>query len=94
MIGQYLPNNNENATVPILQKILHLNRAFVVLCETNVLNLISQRLDTIYQIKPKHSTVHFSSFPGELNTPKRIRKSKLVEILAFFIDNPIIGENK
>jgi hypothetical protein len=27
MIGQYLPNNNENATVPILQKNLHLNRA-------------------------------------------------------------------
>jgi hypothetical protein len=26
MIGQYLPNNNENTTVPILQKILHLNR--------------------------------------------------------------------
>jgi hypothetical protein len=31
MIGQYLPNNNENATVPILQKILHLNRAIVAL---------------------------------------------------------------
>jgi hypothetical protein len=29
MIGQYLPNNNENATVLILQKILHLNRALV-----------------------------------------------------------------
>jgi hypothetical protein len=27
MIGQYLSNNNENATVPILPKILHLNRA-------------------------------------------------------------------
>jgi hypothetical protein len=27
MIGQYLPNNNENATVVILPKILHLNRA-------------------------------------------------------------------
>jgi hypothetical protein len=27
MIGQYLPNNNENATIPILPKILHLNRA-------------------------------------------------------------------
>jgi hypothetical protein len=27
MIGQYLSNNNENATVPILQKKLHLNRA-------------------------------------------------------------------
>jgi hypothetical protein len=30
MIGQYLPNNNENATVPILQKILHLNRALFI----------------------------------------------------------------
>jgi hypothetical protein len=27
MIGQYLPNNNENATVPILPKFLQLNRA-------------------------------------------------------------------
>jgi hypothetical protein len=26
MIRQYLPNNNENAIVPILQKNLHLNR--------------------------------------------------------------------
>jgi hypothetical protein len=33
--------------------------SLVVLCETNVLNLISQRLDTIYQIKPKHTTVFF-----------------------------------
>jgi hypothetical protein len=32
MIGQYLPNNNENATVPILQKILHLNRALILPC--------------------------------------------------------------
>jgi hypothetical protein len=29
MIGQYLSNNNENATVPILQKKLHLNRALL-----------------------------------------------------------------
>jgi hypothetical protein len=28
MIGQYLPNNNENTTVSILLKILHLNRAW------------------------------------------------------------------
>jgi len=27
MIGHYLPNNNENATVPILPKILYLNKA-------------------------------------------------------------------
>jgi hypothetical protein len=33
----------------------------VLLCETNVLNLISQRLDTIYQIKPKRATIHFFS---------------------------------
>jgi hypothetical protein len=31
----------------------------VILCETNVLNLISQRLDTICQIKPKRATVFF-----------------------------------
>jgi hypothetical protein len=31
----------------------------VILCETNVLNLISQRLDTICQIKPKHATIFF-----------------------------------
>jgi hypothetical protein len=31
MIGQYLPNNNENATVSILPKILHLNQHEVVL---------------------------------------------------------------
>jgi hypothetical protein len=31
MIRQYLPNNNENATVPILQKNLHLNRAMIEL---------------------------------------------------------------
>jgi hypothetical protein len=31
MIRQYLSNNNENATVPILQKNLHLNRAQVCL---------------------------------------------------------------
>jgi hypothetical protein len=40
----------------------------VVLCETNVLNPISQRLDTIYQINPKRATIHFSPFSGELNT--------------------------
>jgi hypothetical protein len=41
----------------------------VVLCETNVLNLISQRLDTIYQIKPKHATVlFFTSFRGTKHT--------------------------
>jgi hypothetical protein len=34
----------------------------VVLCETNILNLISQRLDTICQIKPKRIAVHFSPF--------------------------------
>ena len=27
MIGHYLPNNNENATVAILQNFLHLNEA-------------------------------------------------------------------
>jgi hypothetical protein len=41
----------------------------VVLCETNVLNLISQRLDTIYQIKPKRATIFFLHFFAELNTP-------------------------
>jgi hypothetical protein len=41
----------------------------VVLCETNVLNLISQRLDTIYQIKPKRATVLFLRLFAELNTP-------------------------
>jgi hypothetical protein len=40
----------------------------VVLCETNVLNLISQRLDTIYQIKPKRATVLFLHLFAELNT--------------------------
>jgi len=29
MIGQYLSNTNENATVPILQKFLQLNKALV-----------------------------------------------------------------
>jgi hypothetical protein len=33
--------------------------SLVVLCETNVLNLISQRLDIIYQIKQKRVTVLF-----------------------------------
>jgi hypothetical protein len=33
------------------------------------LNLISQRLDTIYQIKPKHATVLFLHLFTELNTP-------------------------
>jgi hypothetical protein len=42
--------------------------SLVVLCETNVLNLISQRLDTIYQIKPKHATVLFLHLFAELNT--------------------------
>jgi hypothetical protein len=41
----------------------------VVLCETNVLNLISQRLDTIYQIKSKRATVLFLHLFAELNTP-------------------------
>jgi hypothetical protein len=41
----------------------------VVLCETNVSNLISQRLDTIYQIKPKCATVLFLRLFAELNTP-------------------------
>jgi hypothetical protein len=31
-------------------------------CETNVLNLISQRLDTICQIKPKRATILFYTF--------------------------------
>jgi hypothetical protein len=43
--------------------------SLVVLCETNVLNLISQRLDTIYQIKPKRATVLFLHIFTELNTP-------------------------
>jgi hypothetical protein len=36
MIGHYLPNNNENATVPILPKNLELNWAIVssVVCKT------------------------------------------------------------
>jgi len=29
MIGQYLSNTNENATVPILQNFLQLNKALV-----------------------------------------------------------------
>jgi len=29
MIGQYLSNTNENATIPILQKNLELNKALV-----------------------------------------------------------------
>jgi hypothetical protein len=36
----------------------------VVLCETNVLNIISQRLDTICQIKPKRAIIHFPLFRG------------------------------
>jgi hypothetical protein len=34
------------------------------------LNLISQRLDTIYQIKPKHATIFFLHIFAELNTPQ------------------------
>jgi hypothetical protein len=44
----------------------------VILCETNILNLISQRLDTIYQIKPKCATIFFYTFLHlftQLNTP-------------------------
>jgi hypothetical protein len=41
----------------------------VALCETNVSNLISQRLDTIYQIKPKRATILFLRLFAELNTP-------------------------
>jgi hypothetical protein len=33
------------------------------------LNLISQQLDTIYQIKPKRATVLFLHLFAELNTP-------------------------
>jgi hypothetical protein len=32
MIGQYLSNNNEKATVPILQKNLHPNQPKVMKC--------------------------------------------------------------
>jgi hypothetical protein len=35
MIGQYLPNNNEKDTVPILQKNLHLNPPLVSFREEN-----------------------------------------------------------
>jgi hypothetical protein len=45
--------------------------SLVVLCETNVLNLISQRLDIIYQIKPKRAIVLFLQRFAELNTPIR-----------------------
>jgi hypothetical protein len=38
------------------------------------LNLISQRLDTIYQIKPKRTTVHFLPFLGQLNTATYTKK--------------------
>jgi hypothetical protein len=38
--------------------------SFVVLYETNVLNLISQWLDTIYQIKLKHTIIYFLLFQG------------------------------
>jgi hypothetical protein len=36
----------------------------------NVLNLISQQLDTICQIKLKRATVYFLLFLGKLNTAK------------------------
>ena len=35
MIGHYLPNNNENATVAILQNFLHLNKAQTKLQNTS-----------------------------------------------------------
>jgi hypothetical protein len=41
----------------------------VVLCEMNVLNLISQRLDTIYQIKTKRATVLFLHLFAEQKHP-------------------------
>jgi hypothetical protein len=41
MIGQYLPNNDENATVPILQKILHLNRALAEVIATASKNFLT-----------------------------------------------------
>jgi hypothetical protein len=49
--------------------------SLVVLCETNVLNLISQRLDTIYQIKPKRATVLYLHLFAELNTPNVARSA-------------------
>jgi ABC-type hemin transport system ATPase subunit len=52
----------------------------VVLCETNVLNLISQRLDTICQIKPKRATVLFLPLFRDLNTASAYADSILARV--------------
>jgi hypothetical protein len=44
------------------------------------LNLISQRLDTIYQIKPKRATVLFLHLFVELNTPKVVETAGINEL--------------
>jgi hypothetical protein len=44
----------------------------------NVLNLISQRLDTIYQIKPKHATVLFLPLFRDLNTAFHGRRRLMI----------------
>jgi hypothetical protein len=44
MIGQYLPNNNENATVTILPKILHLNQPLVSANENATVTILPKIL--------------------------------------------------
>ena len=48
-----------------VDEIKNLLHNLVVLCETNILSLISQRLDNYYQIQTKYysdATVHFANF--------------------------------
>jgi hypothetical protein len=57
--------------------------SLVVLCETNVLNLISQRLDTIYQIKPKRAIVlFFIPFRGTKHTHIVLQATTRLAVLA------------
>jgi hypothetical protein len=58
--------------------------SLVVLCETNVLNLISQWLDTICQIKPKRATIHFSPFFQGTKHTLCSKKDLKVQILLSF----------
>jgi hypothetical protein len=53
--------------------------SLVVLDETNVLNLISQQLDTICQIKPKRATVLFLHFFYHLNTPSEEKRPASIQ---------------
>jgi hypothetical protein len=46
--------------------------SLIILYETNVLNLINQRLDTIYQIKSKRATVlFFTPFYTSKHSPQK-----------------------